>query len=639
MIRNFTLLLLALTGFTSFSQSHNEELLQIAEAEMKSAVALRSFAANANTGNYDVIYHRLDVSVHPEVHFISGIVTTNFLAKEDMGSITFDLSSELTVSSVTKNGTNLSFSHNTDDELVINFPSTQLEGTTGTVVITYSGAPPTEMDSFVTDHHNSIPVLWTLSQPYGAKDWWPCKQDLTDKIDSIDIYITAPTQYVSVANGVEQSQVVNAAIKTTHFHHGFPIPAYLVAIAVTNYTVFTQTAGTAPNTFPIVNYFYPENAVAAQSQVAVTLPIMNFFEDRFEPYPFRTEKYGHAQCGFGGGMEHTTVSFMGSFGRQLIAHELAHQWFGDKITCGSWKDIWLNEGAATYLAALVIEELDGNDNFRAWKEGAIENITSQPGGSVYLTDIDTLSVGRIFSSRLSYNKGGMVFNMLRHKLGDTTFFQALRNYLADTDLAFAYAKTPDFQEHLEAQSGMDLDEFFNDWVYRQGYPTYTITVSNSGFGQATVTINQTQSHPSVSFFEMPVPVRFIDAFGTTFDIVLENTVNGQQFTVAVPFTVASVEFDPERNIISRNSNITLGKKSFNLAGAVKLYPNPAGSQLSVELPQGIGVERAIFYNTLGQKVMESVNTSAWNISALAKGLHFITLTTTEGTAQLKFIKE
>ena len=91
---------------------------------------------------------------------------------------------------------------------------------------------------------------------------------------------------------------------------------------------------------------------------------MNFFEATFTPYPFRNEKYGHAQFGWGGGMEHTTVSFMtarvsGAYSRSLIAHEMAHQWFGDKITCGSWRDIWLNEGFATYLASLVIENLDG----------------------------------------------------------------------------------------------------------------------------------------------------------------------------------------------------------------------------------------------------------------------------------------
>ncbi|MCW4469253.1 M1 family aminopeptidase [Flavobacterium sp. MFBS3-15] len=637
MIKNFALTIFGLLSISaSFAQSHLEELQQIADSEMKSAYAISRFTANENTGDYDVTYHNLHFTVNPANQFITGTVTTNFIAKDDMSSITFDLTNQLTVSSVTKNGNSVAFTQNNNDELIITFPTIQPEGTTGSVTINYSGVPPTDSDAFVSDEHNGTPIIWTLSQPYGAKDWWPCKQDLNDKIESIDVYITAPSQYVSVSNGVEQSQVVSGSNKTTHFHHGYPIPAYLVAIAVTNYTIYTQTAGTAPNTFPIVNYFYPENATTAQSQVAVTVPIMNFYEQTFGTYPFHEEKYGHAQCGFGGGMEHTTVSFMGSFGRNLIAHELGHQWFGDKITCGSWKDIWLNEGAATYLSGLVVEELDGAASFRDWRYWTIDNITSQPGGSVYLTDADTLNVSRIFSSRLSYNKGAMVFHMLRYKMGDANYFQALRNYLADNDLA--YAKTPDLQSHLEAQSGMDLDEFFNDWVYRQGYPTYNITTT-SGPGPATVTINQTQSHSSVTFFEMPVTVRFTSDSGATFDAVLDNTYNGQQFTVTLPFEAESVEFDPEHHIISRNNNITLKRDAVSPLAAIKLYPNPASALLSVEVPEGILVSKATFYNTLGQRVLEAAEGTSWNVSQLATGMHFVVLDTNAGSVQMKFIKE
>jgi len=182
---------------------------------------------------------------------------------------------------------------------------------------------------------------------------------------------------------------------------------------------------------------------------------MNLYTTLFEEYPFANEKYGHAQFGWGGGMEHTTVSFMGSFGRNLIAHELAHQWFGNKITCGSWKDIWLNEGFATYLSGLTIENLDGNSAFITWKQQRINSITSQPNGAVYLTDSDTTSVNRIFNGRLSYDKGSMVLHMLRKKLGDADFFQGLKNYLADANHAYGYAKTEDFIAIMETTSGQD----------------------------------------------------------------------------------------------------------------------------------------------------------------------------------------
>lgn len=636
-MKNFTLAVLSLLGFANaFSQTFDSDLDEIIEAERKSAFSTTEFPISPNTGNYDVTYHRLDLNVDPAVYFISGSVTTTFTALQNMNTITFDLTNELTVSSVTQNGNNLIFLQNSDNELVITFPTTLNAGASGTVVITYSGMPSSVEEAFTIGTHNGTPVLWTLSEPFGARDWWPCKQDLNDKVESIDVYITAPQEYVSVSNGMEQSQQVNGAMKTTHFHHSYPIPAYLVAIAVTNYNVFTQQAGTAPNEFPIVNYIYPENFETSQAQLAQTLPIMDFYEDLFGTYPFHEEKYGHAQCGFGGGMEHTTVSFMGNFGRNLIAHELGHQWFGDKITCGSWNDIWLNEGFATYLSGLVIQHLDGEFNFTNWKASRTINIISEPGGAVYLTDEEAENSNRIFSSRLSYNKGAMVLNMLKLKLGDEDFFQGVRNYLADTDLAYDYAVTDNLQEHLEEASGTDLDEFFNDWVYMQGYPNYNFTWENLGGGQVKVTISQTQSHPSVDYFEMPLPVKFTGAGTEVFETVLDNTTNNQEFIVNVPFTPGDFIFDPKHDIICSNSAF-LGIKDVDLTSAM-LYPNPANNILAVTLPQGVALQKAIFYNTLGQVVMQAGNETTWDISGLSAGVHYVTLLTDGGIKQLRFIK-
>jgi len=637
MKRFFTLLLACLLcSLTVFAQQYGDDVSKIAEAERKAAHALTTFTANSNTGNYNVIYHKLDLSADPTVHFISGTITTDYIAKEDMSSITFDLSPQLTVSSVVQNGNQLAFTQNSDNELIITLQGIQSAGTQATIAVTYSGAPPTENSSFVVSQHGDSPVLWTLSEPYGAKDWWPCKQDLNDKIDKLDVFITTPVGYVSVSNGVEQPMPGNGNIsKTTHYQHNYPIPAYLVAIAVSNYSIYTQQAGTAPNEFPIVNYLYPETQAQNEQSLAVTIPIMNFFEERFETYPFHLEKYGHAQCGFGGGMEHTTVSFMGSFGRNLIAHELAHQWFGDKITCGSWKDIWLNEGFATYLSGLVVEHLDGFDAFRSWKGSNINNITSQSGGSVYLTDTDTLSSSRIFSSRLSYNKGAMVLHMLRHKIGDDVFFQALKNYLADPELAYAYAKTPQLQAHLEAASGLNLTDFFNDWVYKEGFPIYNITVENREEGKAKIIINQSQSSPSVSFFKMPVTILLTGKEQQLHYVNLENTENGQEFTVEVPFEVVDAAFDPDRDIISGNNTIEVFTGNYFTP---YLAPNPTGNTISAILPGGVLPQEALFFNAIGQKVGESYGDSTWNVSHLANGVYFIALQTTKGKTDLKFIK-
>ena len=635
-----TYLLLSLFSVCfSFSQKEQEELNEIVNAEMKSASNLMAVAVNPNTLNYDVTYHKLELTIDPAVYFISGKVTTTYTALANMNTVTFDLATEMVVTSVKIGTNNLTFVQNASDELIITLPSTQTTGTPATIEIIYSGAPPSGgFGSFAATAHNGTPVLWTLSEPFGARDWWPCKQDLNDKINSIDVFITAPSQYVAVANGLEQSQVINGANKTTHFHHNYPIPAYLICIAATDYTVYTQTAGTAPNTFPIVNYIYPETFTpTVQTQLNQTPLIMNFFSSTFEIYPFHLEKYGHAQFGWGGGMEHTTVSFMNNFSRGLIAHELAHQWFGDKVTCGTWKDIWLNEGFATYLASLVIENFDGNAAFITDKTNMINSITSQLGGAVYLTDTEALNVGRIFSSRLSYNKGAMVLNMLRLKMGDTMFFQALRNYLADTNLAFKYAVTSDLKSHLEAVYGSSLTEFFNDWVFNQGYPTYNITAQNWGAGQAKITVSQTQSHSSVSFFEMPMPVRLTGTGGQTCETILENTTNNQEFIISVPFPITNVVFDPEKDIISKNNTVTLGNENFNLEKAIVLYPNPVSNELHIQIPSNISIEKVTIFNNLGQKVIEN-NTANFSVSQLSSGVHFVQIQTSEGIFHKKIIK-
>lgn len=640
MKKTYLLLLLFSITFV-FAQNDDSEFKKMVNAEMRSASNLMSVQVNPNTQNYDVTYHRLDFTVDPAVYFITGKVTTSYTALANMTTVTFDLANELTVSSVKKNNVNLAFNTSGNNELVITLPSTQTTGTSATLEITYSGEPPPNgFGSFTTQvRANGSNTLFTLSEPFGARDWWPCKQDLNDKVNSIDVYITAPSQYIAVSNGIEpEAPVISGANKTTHFHHGYPIPAYLICMAVTDYSVLTQTAGTFPNTFPVINYIYPENFANVQTQLAQTPLLLELYKNLFEIYPFHNEKYGHAQFGWGGGMEHTTVSFMAGFSRGLIAHELAHQWFGDKITCGSWKDIWLNEGFATYVASMVYENFDSPAAFVNDKNNMINNITSTPGGAVYLTDTEALNVNRIFSDQLSYDKGAMVLEMLRFKLGDTAFFQGMKNYLADPALAFGYAVTSNFQAHMEAVYGSSLTEFFNDWIYRQGYPSYTITAQNIAGGQARFVVNQTQSHFSVTYFEMPVPVRIFGAGGQQADIVLNNTTNAQVIIQAVPFPITSISFDPDKHLISKNNSVTLDTKKFDLESSVEIYPNPASEVLNIKLPTIAALQKVIIYNSVGQKVLEA-NSGTIAIEALATGVYPITIETSEGTIHKKFIKK
>ncbi len=626
------------------AQDYEETLNAIRVSEAKTAYRQMMRSSNLNTGNYDVKYHRLELDVDPSQAQISGDITTYFEAKEAMTEITFDLADNMTVSQVLQRGNSLAFAQNTDDELVITLPITQNQGVLDSLTISYSGNPISSgFGSFEQTTHAGDPIIWTLSEPYGAKGWWPCKQDLIDKIDSIDVHITTPEfnpsneAYVAVSNGLEISQSVTNSERVTHFKHGHPIPAYLIAIAVTNYEIYSHQVPNNGNPFDIINYVYPESLVSAQASTEVTVDIMNIFTDLFEEYPFSDEKYGHAQFGWGGGMEHTTVSFMGSFSRGLIAHELAHQWFGNKITCGSWKDIWLNEGFATYLSGLVIENLDGEASFKAWRQQKVNNITSQPSGAVYLTDQDTTSVNRIFSGRLSYNKGSMVLHMLRQKLGDTDFYQGLQDYLDTPDLAFDYAKTQDFNDVVEASTGENLDEFFNDWIYNQGYPSYNVNWNQNG-NQLKLTVSQTQSHNSVSFFEAGVPIRVVGTLGETLDLVLNNTTNNEQFFETVNFTIQDVIFDPDIHLISKNNSVVLSTDEFNFNTDIIVYPSPTTSVVNILKPDGLDIQNIKVYNSLGQLLLQSSWTPQLNLNTLASGLLFVQFHTEDKIINKRVIK-
>ncbi len=639
-MKNYCVILTFLVTLLGFSQDEPKSFEKMVSGEMKSASKTMNLAVNPNTQNYDITYHKLEFTVDPAIYFVSGRVTTTFTALSNMSTITFDLANVLTVSSVKQNGTNLTFTRSSNNELIINLPTIQTTGTSASVEITYSGAPPVNgFDAFSSKIHAGAPIIYTLSEPYGARDWWPCKQDLNDKINSIDVYITAPNQYISVSNGVEpELPVVNGANKTTHFHHGYPIPAYLICMAVTNYTVYNQTAGTSPNIFPVVNYLYPETLASVTPQLNQTPLILDLYKNLFEIYPFYNEKYGHAQFGWGGGMEHTTVSFMVGFDRQLIAHEMAHQWFGDKITCGTWKDIWLNEGFATYVASMVIENFDGVADFIIDKSNMVDVITSNPSGNLYLTDAQATNVNRIFSQRLTYYKGAMVLEMLRFKMGDVKFFQAIKEYLTDTNLAYKYASTTDLKSHLESVYGSSLTEFFNDWVYNQGYPTYNLVSENLGGNQVKFTLNQTQSNASVSFFEMPVPIRILGNNGEILDLVLNNTTNGQQFIQTVPFAIADVQVDPDKHIISSGNAFTLGNSKFDyISNAIKIFPNPTANELNIQIPSSIDLKNVTIYNTIGQKIMES-NSGTLFVTSLSNGIYNVSIETSEGTFHKKFIK-
>lgn len=606
-----------------------------------------SFRSSPFTQNYDLKYHRLEWTIDPAEYYIAGTVTTYFVPTEnDFNEISFDLSTELEVDEVLYHGQSLNYQQLSGNQLKIILPNTLSEGQLDSVSITYQGEPASSgFGSFGQGTHNGVPALWTLSEPYGAKDWWPCKQDLVDKIDSIDVIVRTPEAYRAASNGLLVGEWEDGNEKIYHWKHRYPIPAYLIAIAVTNFEVYSDWVPVdGGNDIEVLNYVFPEDLNYAQNSTGATVECMQLFNDLYGLYPFADEKYGHAQFGWGGGMEHQTMSFMGGFSHGLQAHELAHQWFGDKVTCGSWADIWLNEGFATYSEGLTYAYGLTSFNFKNWVKGKIDHVTSQPDGSVYV--YDTTNVGRIFSGRLSYSKGAMLLHMLRWKLGDDDFYLALRNYLNDPELAFGYARTVDLQKHLEAVSGQSLTEFFNDWLYGEGYPSYAISWGQDELNTVYVEVGQTTSHSSVDFFEMPIPILFEGAQEDSL-VVLNNSAFGQSFVLDLPFEVEDVTFDPDYWILSNGNTVDEFFVSNTAAPDVSkdlhLFPNPAREQLWIKVSGGLETPTDYEIVTLnGQRVMADRWNSRFNfidLSQLKPGPYIVRFTFEKGVGVKKFVKE
>lgn len=553
--------------------------------EGEKSVWFHAFSARERNGlvsadnRSDIRYCRMHWTVDPAVKYIQGEVTTVFEPTELIDSLEFDFSANMSMDSIRYHGQLLGFTRS-DNILSVHFSSSLPAFLPDSLTFFYRGEPAsTGFGAFVVNKHDSIPILWTLSEPYGAMEWWPCKQALNDKIDSLDILITHPDGYRAASNGLLVAETTTGGWTTAHWRHRYPIAAYLVGMAVTNYETFTIPAPFGEDTIPIVNYVYPESLSQAQAEIAGNVAHMQFFSELFGLYPFHREKYGHAQFGWGGGMEHQTMTFVGNFGFELLAHELAHHWFGNDVTCGSWEDIWLNEGFATYLSGLCYENLQPQ-YWQGFKQGRIGHVTSEPGGSLRVDD--TTNIGRIFSGRLTYNKGAMVLHMLRWICGDSAFFAGARNYLEDPAIAFGYARTPILLAHLETASGKDLDGFFADWYDGEGYPSYQVTWSQNIDNQVKIILHQTQSHPSVPFFELPVPLQLYGS-GQPVAIRLDHTFDGQIFDVPANFTVDSIVFDPDFWLISRDNTVTQITTSDEPEEAnfvLRVEPNPVRNGLA-----------------------------------------------------------
>jgi len=590
-------------SFIGFSQT-STSLESIRNREKESKKAFLQTQSSIAGANFNVLHYRCEWTIDPNIRAISGRVRTTFRITHDTASfLVFDFYNGLTVDSVKFRGQKRLFAFNGTNLFRIEAGSQLTLGTVDSVSIYYKGVPAnTGFGGFNKQTHAGAPILWTMSCPYAARDWWPCIQNLEDKADSIDLIITTPAQYRAAGNGLLVSETQSGTQKTYHWKHRYPIATYLIATAITNYAAYTQkvhlSSQNPGDSLPVVNFVYPEILSSATNNTKKVLPILQFYDSLVAPYPFRKEKYGHAQFGWGGGMEHQTMSFMTDFSFDLQAHELAHQWFGDFITCRSWRDIWLNEGWATYMAALSAKRF-GTSNFTSWLTSSQNSVKSSASGSVWVND--TTDINRVFDSRLTYTKGALVLHMLRWELGDAAFWQGVRNYQADANLAYGFSTTHQFIHHLELASERNLSGFMADWFTGQGYPTYALKLTQNG-NDMELKMPQTTSHVSVPFFEMKVPVRFrATGFDTT--IVFQHDSSQQVFHFTLPFAPTTVTFDPDKWLIAKSTVqiVTESSKLIQDQNRVSVFPNPFHSGFEVKNESGESLEIRIV-NVQGDEI-------------------------------------
>ncbi len=644
-MKNISIILFSIINTALFSQVNEEaERKSLIKSELNRYSKMIDYNVNPNTLNYDLRYQRLELQLDPAQHYVSGKVTSHFIPNQNITSIYLDLSNTLQVSQVQYRGNNVSFTQLPTKEIKVDFPQTLPAAALDSLSIIYAGAPNTEGsagDAFTISTQGGVPTLYTLSEPYGAQEWFPTKQSLNDKIEKVDLIINTPSQYSVGSNGrlISETILPNSR-KQTFWQTSYPIPAYLIALGITNYTKINSTIGSTG--FPFLNYLYPSTANNASvvSNLEWTKSAMLLFEEYFGEYPYRNEKYGHMQFSWGGGMEHATMSSMGSWTKGIIAHELAHQWFGDKVTCGAWNDIWLNEGFATFGEHLVNEKLlMSHSEFMNYLASEMNYITSSAGGSVYVSEANLGNTGAIFSGRLSYTKAGYVVRMMKWILGETDFYAAIKDYHSRPGLAYGYVRTEDLKNSVLQSTGKDLTEFFNDWIYGQGYPTYQIRWNQIASDKITFRVGQSRSHSAVSFFEMPLPIKVNGTNGEVEYFVLNHTSNNQNFVETVNFPVASVQFNYENQIIQRNSTVIkdtslLGVKNSEKNG-IKIFPNPVKDLLTIEgLKNG---ETFYIFSADGKLIRKETYQldAKVDVSQFIKGVYLIK---TAGQ-NLKFIKQ
>ncbi len=505
---------------------------------------------------FDVLKYEITLSINDSSHFIEGNVLATVIAEQALSSISYEFVG-LTVSNVKVNGLTAAYTHSGG---ILNITANIPAGQQFTTQVYYSGVPQLSSNSYHLGMIFGTNTVFTISDPDAARYWWPCYDHPWDKA-VVDLHITMRSDWKVAANGI-RSQIINNGngTSTTHWLGSNPMTTYLVCITAGPYVEINQVVPEL-NNLPVQNF-----VTQGQYNNALTdlqnLPLMiSYFSELFGDYPF--EKYGNATVNMStyGAMEHQTMTTLGNYiitGNQsyepTIAHELAHQWFGDAVSFLTFKDVWLSEGFATYSEHLWTDKRFGwqsaadyvGSSFHQYYNSWENNVGPQ-------TIYDPAFLEYFYPP--SYEKAASVLHMLRLKIGNQNFFNLLRLYF-DT-YKHGNAVTAEFQAMAEQISGQDLDQFFNQWIYGSGVPSVEYSVWQAE-DISRVKIIAKSTSPSTTQFHMEIPFRF--SSGTDVDSLLAfASPTGQATEFLYGHNIRDINISPNHNNWALLKQITIRK--------------------------------------------------------------------------------
>ena len=584
-----------------YAKSHHLQQEALTKARVASGLAKALALKTPNQGLYDVTHYDLDLTLAPTNRLLTGLVAiTATVTGPSLATLDLDLKANMDVSGCTAAGAPVTFARALD-LLTVTLDRTYATGETVVVEVAYSGNPAGE--SFGWDRYGGQPLIWTLSEPYGAREWWPCKDLNDDKADSVDVRVTVPDNLIVASNGLLVSDVDLGSTRAFHWRHRYPIATYLVSLTAHPFARFSHwyepLAGGEP--MEIAYFVVPDHLVSAQTGYLPTAAMIRVFAEGWGEYPFVDEKYGHAHFLWGGGMEHQTCTslYYGAYTARLIAHELSHQWWGDMVTCADFQHIWLNEGFATWAEAYWLEKSVDMAAYHAEMNAA----AYFGGGTIFVEDPTDFTA--IFNYSLSYLKASWVVHMLRGVLGDEDFYAVLHAWRAQYE--YGSATTEQLRDLCETISGKELDAFFQQWIYGQYYPSYEYSwwfAPEEGATRVNLRVRQTQTNTGL--FTMPVQV-FVDTDLGTVVHVVENSQAEQLYSFTVPGAATGLALDRDRWVlcttaIAQVTGIPDGVPA-RQARLDPIYPNPfnPSAWLPYELPRAGRTNLAV-YDAAGRLV-------------------------------------